>query len=72
MASHAIANLQKRRTPVTYVTSHWHVKWTKRRNQVAPVRPLVPVRTKKEHKTLALKDFQDQDIEAVLKRPAFC
>ena len=29
------------------------------------------IRTNKEHKTLALKDFQDQDIEAVLKRPAF-
>ena len=28
--------------------------------------------TNKEHKTLLLKDFQDQDIEAVLKRPAFC
>ena len=26
----------------------------------------------KEHRTLALKDFQGQDIEAVLKRPAFC
>ena len=30
------------------------------------------IRTSKEHRTLALKDFQDQDIEAVLKRPAFC
>ena len=30
------------------------------------------IRTKKEHKTLALKDFQEQDFEAVLKRPAFC
>ena len=30
------------------------------------------IRTNKEHKTLALKDFEDQDIEAVLKRPAFC
>ena len=30
------------------------------------------IRTNKEHKTLALKDFQDQDIEAVLKGPAFC
>ena len=30
------------------------------------------IRTNKEHKTLALKDFQDQDIEAVLRRPAFC
>ena len=30
------------------------------------------IRTNKEHRTLALKDFQDQDIEAVLQRPAFC
>ena len=30
------------------------------------------LRTNEEHKTLALKDFQYQDIEAVLKRPAFC
>ena len=30
------------------------------------------IRTNKEHKTLALKDFQHQDFEAVLKRPAFC
>ena len=30
------------------------------------------IRTNKEHKTLALKDFQEQDIEAVLQRPAFC
>ena len=30
------------------------------------------IRINKEHRTLALKDFQDQDIEAVLKRPAFC
>ena len=30
------------------------------------------IRIHKEHRTLALKDFQDQDIEAVLKRPAFC
>ena len=30
------------------------------------------IRTNKDHKTLALKDFQDQDIEAVLRRPAFC
>ena len=30
------------------------------------------IRTNKDHKTLALKDFQDQDIEAVLHRPAFC
>ena len=30
------------------------------------------IRINKEHRTLALKDFQDQDIEAVLKRPPFC
>ncbi|XP_073240242.1 E3 ubiquitin-protein ligase TRIM71-like [Porites lutea] len=30
------------------------------------------IRTNREHKTLALKDFQDQDIEAVLRRPVFC
>ena len=30
------------------------------------------IRTNKEHKTLLLKDFQDQDFEAVLKRPAIC
>ena len=30
------------------------------------------IRTNREHKTLALKDFQDQDIETVLQRPAFC
>ena len=30
------------------------------------------IRINKEHRTLALKDFQDQDIEAMLKRPAFC
>ena len=30
------------------------------------------IRTNKEHKTLALKHFQDQDFEAVLKQPAFC
>ena len=30
------------------------------------------IRTNKEHKTLALKHFQDQDFEAVLRRPAFC
>ena len=30
------------------------------------------IRTSKEHRTLALKDFQDQDIEALLKRPEFC
>ena len=30
------------------------------------------IRTNKEHKTLALKDFQDQDIKVLLERPAFC
>ena len=30
------------------------------------------IRTNKEHKTLPLKHFQDQDFEAVLKRPAIC
>ena len=30
------------------------------------------IRENKDHKTLALKDFQDQDIKAVLERPAFC
>ena len=30
------------------------------------------IRTNKEHKTLVLKDFQDQDFEAVLKQPAIC
>ena len=30
------------------------------------------IRTNKEHKTLLLKDFQDQDFEAVLNRPAIC
>ena len=30
------------------------------------------IRANKEHRVLALKDFQDQDIEDVLKRPAFC
>ena len=30
------------------------------------------IRTNKEHKTLALKDFQDQDIEAIIRRPIFC
>ena len=30
------------------------------------------IRTNKEHRTLVLKHFQDQDFEAVLKRPAFC
>ena len=30
------------------------------------------IRANKEHRVLALKDFQDEDIEDVLKRPAFC
>ncbi|KAL9951016.1 hypothetical protein ACROYT_G043604 [Oculina patagonica] len=30
------------------------------------------IREHKEHNVLALKDFQDQDFENVLKRPAFC
>ncbi|KAL9980033.1 hypothetical protein ACROYT_G008569 [Oculina patagonica] len=30
------------------------------------------IRTNTEHRVLALKDFEDQDIEDVLKRPAFC
>ena len=30
------------------------------------------IRENKDHRTLALKDFQDQDIKAVLERPAFC
>ena len=30
------------------------------------------IRTNKEHRTLALKDFQDQDIKALLERRAFC
>ena len=30
------------------------------------------VKANKEHRVLALKDFEDQDIEDVLKRPAFC
>ena len=30
------------------------------------------IRENKDHRTLALKDFQDQDIQAVLERPAFC
>ena len=30
------------------------------------------MRANNEHRTVALKDFQDQDIEAVLKRLAFC
>ena len=30
------------------------------------------MRGNKEHRVLALKDFQDEDYENVLKRPAFC
>ena len=30
------------------------------------------IRANKEHRVLALKDFQDRDIEDVLKRPSFC
>ena len=30
------------------------------------------IRENKDHRTLALKDFQHQDIKAVLERPAFC
>ena len=30
------------------------------------------IRANKEHRVLALKDFQDPDIEEVLRRPAFC
>ena len=30
------------------------------------------IKTNKEHRALALKDFQDQDFENILKRPAFC
>ena len=30
------------------------------------------IRTNKEHRTLALKDFKDQDIKALLERPVFC
>ena len=30
------------------------------------------IRANREHRVLALKDFQDQDIEDVIKRPAFC
>ncbi|XP_073240154.1 E3 ubiquitin-protein ligase TRIM56-like [Porites lutea] len=30
------------------------------------------IRENKDHRTLALKYFQDQDIKAVLERPAFC
>ena len=30
------------------------------------------IRANKEHRTLALNDFQDQDIEELLRRPTFC
>ena len=30
------------------------------------------IRANKDHRVLAIKDFQDQDIEDVLKRPIFC
>ena len=30
------------------------------------------IRANKEHRVLTIKDFQDQDIEDVLKRPAYC
>ena len=30
------------------------------------------IRENKDHRALALKDFQDQDIKAVLERPVFC
>ena len=30
------------------------------------------IRANKDHRVLAIKDFQDQDIENVLKRPVFC
>ena len=30
------------------------------------------IRANKEHRVLAIRDFQDQDIEDVLRRPAFC
>ncbi|XP_078361722.1 E3 ubiquitin-protein ligase TRIM45-like [Oculina patagonica] len=30
------------------------------------------IRSNSEHRVLALKDFEDEDIENVLKRPAFC
>ena len=30
------------------------------------------MKANKEHRVLALKDFQDEDFENVLKRPAFC
>ena len=30
------------------------------------------IRANKDHKVLAIKDFQDQEIEDVLKRPVFC
>ena len=30
------------------------------------------IRANKDHKVLAIKDFQDQDVENVLRRPVFC
>ena len=30
------------------------------------------LRENKEHRVLALKDFQEEDFQNVLKRPAFC
>ena len=30
------------------------------------------IRANKDHRVLVLKDFQDEDIEGLLKRPAFC
>ena len=30
------------------------------------------IRTNKDHRVLAIKDFHDQDIQDVLKRPVFC
>ena len=30
------------------------------------------MRDKKEHRVLAVKEFQDKDYEDVLKRPVFC
>ena len=30
------------------------------------------IRANKGHRVLAIKDFQDQDIEDVINRPAFC
>ena len=59
-------NCDKRRAQTLYCfqcCSFWCEKCTLGHNII---------RTNKEHRTLALKDFQGQDIEAVLKRPAFC